>query len=408
MRKQIIYLFIFLLTGLSCAPLDKENPYEEQLNDFQLSVKMPVGFENHSVAGFEMLIEEMNTGSSYRTMTDDKGSVSMRLPGGLYRVTVHGKVFTDVFNGTADKLPLTSAGIQMNLPLVHSKAGMIVIKELYNGGCKKAPIEGDYQSDQYMILHNNDYQVQYLDSLCIGSLSPFNATGANYFVSKDPETGESIFPDFLPVAQAVWQIGGDGDDFPLQPGEDAVICFRGAIDHTIQYPLSVNLNKEGYFVCYDIAQFDNTLYHPAPGDKISSDRIISVLIKTGRGSAYTLSVSSPAVLIWKSKGIAMGDFVQVPDNLTFVPGSIDKVVKVPYDWAYDALEVFNAQSSINSKRFPPALDASYVLQTDSFLGRSLMRYVDEEESAKAGYEVLKDSNNSGKDFYESEKQSLHE
>jgi hypothetical protein len=150
------------------------------------------------------------------------------------------------------------------------------------------------------------------------------------------------------------------------------------------------------------------LYHPAPGDKISSDRIISVLIKTGRGSAYTLSVSSPAVLIWKSKGIAMGDFVQVPDNLTFVPGSPDKVVKVPYDWAYDALEVFNAQSSINSKRFPPALDASYVLQTDSFLGRSLMRYVDEEESAKAGYEVLKDSNNSGKDFYESEKQSLHE
>ena len=37
-----------------------------------------------------------------------------------------------------------------------------------------------------------------------------------------------------------------------------------------------------------------------------------------------------------------------------------------------------------------------------------MRYVDEAASAASGYEVLKDSNNSLNDFYESEKQSLHE
>ena len=38
----------------------------------------------------------------------------------------------------------------------------------------------------------------------------------------------------------------------------------------------------------------------------------------------------------------------------------------------------------------------------------LMRYVDEEASAVSGYEVLADTNNSSNDFYETEKQSLHE
>ena len=37
-----------------------------------------------------------------------------------------------------------------------------------------------------------------------------------------------------------------------------------------------------------------------------------------------------------------------------------------------------------------------------------MRKVDESQSAASGYEVLMDTNNSMNDFYEREKQSLHE
>jgi hypothetical protein len=54
------------------------------------------------------------------------------------------------------------------------------------------------------------------------------------------------------------------------------------------------------------------------------------------------------------------------------------------------------------------LDAGYVTQTNTFLGRSLMRNVDEAASVMSGYEVLADTNNSLNDFYETEKQSLHE
>lgn len=396
-----------IVLAASCAGM--KDPYEGSLHLLSVTAQYPAGYEGFDLQGSDALVEEINTGSRYSALTDASGSFSMTLPDGIYRVNISGRYGSDVFNGAADKVVLSGVDLNLKLPLSYSKAGSIVIKEIYCGGCKKLPQEGDYQSDQYFILHNNDYNVQYLDSLCFGTLSPNNATASNPWVSKDPATGESIFPDFLPIIQAVWQFPGDGDDFPLQPGQDAVICLRGAIDHSLQYPLSVNLNKPDYFVCYNLTYFWNTAYHPAPGNLISEDRIIDVVIKTGQANAYTFSLNSPTLVIWKAEGMTIQEFVNLPDNVTPVPGSsIDNVVKIPYEWIYDAVEVFDARSANNSKRLAPSADAGYVLQTDVFLGHSLMRHIDKEASAASGYEVLTDTNNSLNDFYESEKQSLHE
>ena len=406
--KRILYILTIVLAA-SCTGMKDPNPYEGSLHLLTVTSLYPTGYEGFDLQGSDALVEEINTGSRYSALTDASGSFSMTLPDGIYRVNISGRHGSDVFNGAADKVVLSGADLNLKLPLSYSKAGSIVIKEIYCGGCKKLPQEGDYQGDQYFILHNNDYNVQYLDGLCFGTLSPNNSTGTNPWVSKDPTTGESIFPDFLPIIQAVWQFPGDGDDFPLQPGEDAVICLRGAIDHSLQYPLSVNLNKPDYFVCYNLTYFWNTQYHPAPGNLISEDRIIDVVIKTGQANAYTFSLNSPTLVLWKTKGMTIQEFVNIPDNITPVPGSsIDNVVKVPYEWVYDAVEVFDARSANNSKRLAPSADAGYVLQTDVFLGHSLMRHIDKEASAASGYEVLTDTNNSLNDFYESEKQSLHE
>ena len=396
-----------IVLAASCTGI--KNPYKGSLHLLSVTAQYPAGYEGFDLQGSDALVEEINTGSRYTALTDASGSFAMSLPDGIYRVNISGRSGSDVFNGAADKVVLSGADLNLKLPLSYSKAGSIVIKEIYCGGCKKLPQEGDYQGDQYFILHNNDYNVQYLDSLCFGTLTPNNATASNPWVSKDPATGESIFPDFLPIIQAVWQFPGDGDDFPLQPGEDAVICLRGAIDHSLQYPLSVNLNKPDYFVCYNLTYFWNTAYHPAPGDQISDERIIDVVIKTGQANAYTFSLSSPTLVLWKAKGMSILEFVNIPDNITPVPGSsIDNVVKIPYEWIYDAVEVFDARSANNSKRLAPSADAGYALQTDVFLGHSLMRHVDKEASAASGYEVLTDTNNSLNDFYESEKQSLYE
>ncbi|MCX4336299.1 MAG: DUF4876 domain-containing protein [Bacteroidales bacterium] len=407
--RRYHYIFIFIAFLVSCEPLKHSDPYAENLNALTVTVVYPEDFADIVHEGVPVLIEDMNSRAKYSGITDASGVVRLNLPDGLYRLNASDRKATDVFNGAADKVAVSGGPVNLRLPMAHSKTGAIIIKEIYCGGCKKLPQEGDYQSDQYFILHNNDYEVQYLDSLCFGTMAPYNSTGVNSFISRDKDTGEIIFPAFIPVIQAVWQFPGDGKSFPLHPGEDAVVCLRGAIDHTVQYPLSVNLNRPDYFVCYNATYFPNTEYHPAPGDKISVSRYLDVVIKTGKANAYTMSISSPAVIVFKASGTTIQDFVRVQDNITPVPGSeVDNVVKIPYEWVYDAVEVFDGRSANNAKRLAPSMDAGYVLQSDVFMGRSLMRHVDEQASASAGYEVLADTNNSLNDFYETDKQSLHE
>jgi hypothetical protein len=400
--RKIIYILSIVLAAVSCADIRHVNPYEEGLHVLTVTPQWPETDLERS--GAEVRVEDMNTGSRYVSQTGADGTTTFVLPNGLYRVTLSGRDGSDVFNASADKVVVSGCDYTLALTLSISRAGSIVIKELYCGGCKKLPQEGDYQADQYIILHNNDYQVQYLDGICFGTLSPYNSTGANPWISAD-----GLLPEFIPLIQAVWQFPGDGDDFPLQPGEDAVVCLRGAIDHSAQYPLSVNLNKPDYFVCYNSTYFNNTAYHPAPGNLISQDRYLDVVIKTGKANAYTMSLSSPAVVIFRAEGITIQDYVLIPENVTPVPGSaVDNVVKVPYEWVLDAMEVFDGRSASNQKRLAASADAGYVSLSDTFLGHTLMRRVDEEATAQAGYEILADTNNSLNDFYETEKQSLHE
>lgn len=400
--KRIIYILSIVLAAVSCADIRHVNPYDEGLHVLTVTPQWPETDLERS--GAEVRVEDMNTGSRYVSQTSADGTATFTLPNGLYRVTLSGRDGSDVFNASADKVVISGRDHTLALTLSISKAGSIVIKELYCGGCKKLPQEGDYQADQYIILHNNDYQVQYLDGICFGTLSPYNATGANPWISED-----GLLPEFIPLIQAVWQFPGDGDDFPLQPGEDAVVCLRGAIDHAAQYPMSVNLNRPDYFVCYNSTYFNNTAYHPAPGNQISQERYLDVVIKTGKANAYTMSLSSPAVVIFRAEGITIQDYVLIPENVTPVPGSaVDNVVKVPYEWVLDAMEVFDGRSASNQKRLAASADAGYVSLSDTFLGHTLMRRVDEEATAQAGYEILADTNNSLNDFYETEKQSLHE
>ncbi|WP_336618300.1 DUF4876 domain-containing protein [Bacteroides acidifaciens] len=409
--KQLAYILLlmtFFTTG-SCTDIDKDNPYDNQLHTLQVNAVYPDEYSDYLREGVTVKIEDIDRGNSYTSKTDKNGTVRFSLTKGIYRIQISDKAEQDIFNGLADKVKFVNGDLALNLPLVHSRSGDIVIKEIYCGGCTKLPFEGNYQSDKYMILHNNTSETQYLDGLCFGSLDPYNSQATNVWVTQNESTGATIFPDFLPVAQCVWQFGGTGQTFPLAPGEDAVVVICGAIDHAAQYPQSVNLNKPGYFVCYNPVYFWNTLYHPAPGDQITPDHYLNVVIKTGQANAYTFSVFSPATVLFKAKDTTIQDFVSQADNVIQKPGStVDRIVKVPVDWVLDAVEIYYGGSSNNMKRMPPSVDAGYVTQSALYDGRTLYRHTDEEASREAGYEILEDTNNSSSDFYEREKQSLHE
>lgn len=398
MMKKYLSYCILALALVSCVHPDAENPYEGMLCTMDVKLIYPEGHSEAAREGVAVRLEEINTMASYSGATADDAVARMSVPCGLYRISVSDRLDNSIFNATLDKVRFTSDS-EINIELTYSKAGTLVVKEIYCGGCTKAPASGNYQSDKYIIIHNNDTRTTYLDGLCFGTLAPYNSNSAN------PWGG---IQDVAYIIQVVWQFGGDGTSFPLESGEDAVICINGAIDHTTMYPESVNLNNGDYFVCYNQTYFTNTSYHPAPGDKIRNDHILEVVEKLGQANAYAFSINSPTVVLFRPVGCTMKEYLQQADKIVSMPGSTaDRVAVIPWEWIIDGVEVFNGSTTANNKRIRSDVDAGYVTLSATYQGRSLMRKVDEQASAQHGYTVLADTNNSSNDFVELEKASLH-
>ena len=406
--KKIFYIVLSALALASCVNLKTSDPYNGQLYNLVVEPIYSEDYPSQIKEGATITVTDRNIGNQYLQTTGSDGKAEVHLPAGSYRVSYSNSYDGVSYNGSVDKVIL-DGDKSVSLQVMDARSGKIVFKELYCGGCTKYPEQGNYNSDSYVILHNNTGDIQYLDGLCLGVLDPYNASASNVWTSTDPDSGETVYPDFVPIIQAIWQIGGDGTTFPLKPGEDAVIVIFGAIDHASKYPNSVNLNKSDYFVCYNTNYFNMTLFHPAPGNNIRQERILDVVVKLGQSNAYVFSQTSPAVVIFKAQeGTTMREFVQTEGNVIQKPGSsVDRIVKLPVDWVIDGVEVF-LKGGANKKRLCPAIDAGAIDFTAKHEGHTLFRNTDASATAVCGYEVLMDTNNSTKDFYEREKQSLHE
>lgn len=395
--------------AVSCTSFDDAHPYNDDLATLEIASVYPAGYA--PAAGTEIKATEITNGNYYIAKTDDKGRATFRIPRGAYRITVAEQREENYLNGSLEEVRLTSAGkepVKLELPVFLSIPGKIVIKEIYCGSCSKAPFDGEVKNDQYVILHNNDSRTQYLDGLCFGTVAPYTSAGTNNWVKTDKD-GQLRFQEFAPIIECVWQFQGTGTDFPLAPGEDAVIAIRGAVDFTQDFPLSVNLNHEDYFATFSRLHFDNEKNYLTPGDKIRPERILRMLKKTGISTGYFIAEQSPAIVIFQAGGGSDFDFEAYLDDdsrcVATEPGGNTKCIKVPWEWILDGVEVF--YSTNNHKRLKPEVDAGAFLFSTTKQGHTIHRILDEKATAAAGHEIYVDTNNSSSDFYERTTQSLH-
>lgn len=408
MKRLFAVITTLLLAG--CTSFGEGNPYEEALRTIRVQAVYPAGYEEFARSGVAVTAREISSANTYVARTDAAGGVTFRMPAGIYRISVADRANAlTVFNGSLEEVRLT-AEMDLRLPLVYSRAGSIVFKELYFGGCSKAPEDGRIFNDQYVILHNNDSEVQYLDGLCFGAVDPAPSSAVNNWVTKT-ESGELVFQAFAPINECVWRFKGSGTDFPLAPGEDAVVALMGAVDFAAEFPLSVNLNKAGYFVCFSRQHFPHEKLNPSPGDQIQPSHILDVPKQTGGGGsnkAYSVSIMSPALVIFRpEQGFDLDAYLADDSrSVATVPGGSTKCVKVPWEWILDGVEVF--YSTNNNKRIAPVADAGAFPFSVNYQGHTIHRLLDEEATEKAGYAIYTDTNNSSNDFEERPTQSLHE
>ncbi len=399
---------IATLFAAGCTSFSDSHPYEADLLTLEIASIYPAGYESSVQSGVEVKAEEITNGNYYIARTDEAGRATFRIPRGVYRISIADWREDAIFNGALEEIRLTegSAAQRFELPLIQSTPGTIVFKEIYCGGCPMTPATGNLQTDQYVILHNNANKTQYLDGLCFGIVAPSVAAGTNNWVTT--VDGQPRFQEFAPVFECVWQFRGTGTDFPLAPGEDAVVAIRGAVDFTQDFPLSVNLNRPEYFATFSRLHFENEKLYLTPGDRIQESHLLQVLKKTGTSKAYSIAINSPAVILFRPE--AGFDFdAYVADDSRCVatdPGGNAKCFKVPWAWILDGVEVF--YGTRNQKRLKTEVDAGAFTFLVTYQGHTIHRQLNETATAANGYPIYVDTNNSSVDFYERSTQSLHE
>lgn len=272
----------------------------------------------------------------------------------------------------------------VDLNLVASRAGQILIKEIYSGGCQKDDGSGAYQFDKYMIICNNSDQRAEIRNFCVGMTGPYNANAAiNNYVD-----GKLYYADagYTPSICAFWYLP---KELVLEPWASATIVLCGAIDHTTTYANSVDLSHADYCT-YDPEVFPNTSYYPAPSESIPSENYFKATFY-GKGNAWPVSVFGPGMFIFSTGDEDPNAWGQNTDNRYYFPGKENNEVyacaKIPNEWILDAVDIFSSEYVTESKpRFPVVLETGYAVLTRS-QGYSIYRNVDKEATeALAGNE----------------------
>jgi hypothetical protein len=423
--KRSIYIilttFVFICIISSCQKMFQDfvsnNPYDNGIKKLNITLVYPEGFEDEAKAGAEITILNPSNGTKYNLLSDGEGKASINLQYGFYSLSITDKGTPvsgsiPVFNKSIDQIRIADTlkgDLNINVDLVLSYAGQLVIKEIYYRGCAKPDGKPYEFYDKYLIIYNNSDEVAYLDGVCFGVVEPFSAPASPTPWSYLNGEGQRVIRDTIPIIEAVWQFPGSGNSHALQPGEEAVVAIAAAINHTILYPNSVNLDVPGYWVCYNQI-YTNANFHPSPGPNLS-DHWLNLLWKGSTLKAYGFSTTSPAPVLFRIPDVDAQTYVNDPANRSRKPGttSSTEYVMIPSSWVLDGVECLNSVTL--NKRLPASVDATYSLMTDAdrYLSKTIHRKTDPVATQKAGGRVVyMDTNNSANDFYIRDTQSIKE
>ncbi|MBR4882864.1 MAG: DUF4876 domain-containing protein, partial [Bacteroidales bacterium] len=259
------------------------------------------------------------------------------------------------------------------------------INEMYIAGSSQAY----YFRDQTYHIYNNGDKVEYLDGVCIAQMHPNLASASATLPVWPDEDGVNNYV----YALVVWQIPGDGDDYPLQPGESVVIA-QEARNHFD------NMTDPAYVT------IDNSManWEAWAGNAARNNPDVPNLapLFTGGinwGYQWLASVFGPAICIFKpNDGTVMGEnfYDDREKNCQHEVNKTKYYARIPADWVLDGIETMEDYSLLGKKRIPGFVDAGGAAAGSSYSGRPLSRKV---ISTRAdGTPIYADTNNSTNDF----------
>lgn len=377
--KKILYLMIcsLIVLNISCSD-NEDNTY--QTYPVTVQIIPTIEYSEYSVEGLQVKLSSTTTSSSFEAKADADGKVVFNVPVGIYEVSVSDRKLINSkfinFNGRKSGIAISAnwTGSEIaELELTASTSAQVIIKELYVGGCQKDDGSGVFIYDRYITLYNNSDETANLGEMALAMAMPYNSSGGNnrYYVN-----GVLSYESegWVPAGQAIWYFQ---QNVSIAPGKQIVIALTNAVDNTKTYSQSINFDNPEYYCTYDNSVFTHALTYVSPAASIPTSHYLKATAY-GAGTAWAISMVSPAVFLFTPEGRTASDFANDASlNDLYGGSSALASKKVPIEWVNDGIEVYTTSYNNNQKRLTPTIDAGYVYYTNK-LGYSLYRNVDAE------------------------------
>lgn len=363
-------------------------------------VKMTITAESDTpevadLRGLTVTVTCSDEGFKWEHEIDDEAPIIVPdLTPGVYQIGIGGKkTGTDekeyYMNAMQSRITLVADG-SFDFKVKGVRTSPIVFKEIFYSGTAKAT-SGNYNGDQFYEIYNNSDEVIYLDGLVLGDIHP--ATPGN--------VPNWTYPEWMPEAERskymysryLWKFPGNGEDYPLQPGESCVVAQK-ALNHG--GPLfnpgttSPNLYSADFELYTSATEGDQ----PAVNMEIfhyTRATVPAQWISTVTGGAYHIA--------------------RIPDTATdydpYTEGNkwrinigtsvLDWYAIVPVEWVLDAVECGQDETKISGKRVPAILDAGMAWVGPAGSGNSVSRKKSDVVGIH-GQIIFQDTNNSSNDF----------
>ncbi len=401
MKKYIYALASFLSLGFASCDQFDEVADAKPVNGVDVIVDLNTASRSSDklIFGNDIVVKFNNyaEGLEYKKVFSGDRCVLENLVPGLYSINIAGKAYDEdgdeyILSGSLANYPIDKPAVEgqpvnVQVEMQGSVKGSLVFSEIYFCGSK--PVNAfSYFRDQFYEIANNTNEVQYLDGLHFGHTDAI-AFDKTRPIWPDSDAGKYLYID------RVWKFPGNGTDYPLQPGESAVIA-QFAANHKLEI-----YNPTSPVDC-STAEFEFNMNNVNYPDQPAFD-MVHVYYDGGAamtGIQYLTSVFGTGYVIFR---IPEGDnWNPVLDMSLQVKNAADSwsdiFAKVPIDYVVDVVEGIRNESYVDAKNIPAILDAGFVSIGDTYRGLGVTRKLDTEIPATNGAILYQDTNNSTEDF----------
>lgn len=317
---------------------------------------------------------------------------------GIYTINVSGTALDNegneyFVNGSMVNKAIFEEGTTLKLDVKGLKISPLVFKEIYYA-CSRTPLNKPYIYEQFYEVYNNSSKVLYLDGIHFANLYPDKSS------TSLPLWPEEDGNDYI-YALRVWKFPGNGQEYPLQPGESCVIA-QFAINHQLDmYNPSCPVNHSSA----DFEFYMDNVNYPNQAAPDMEHVFYDGKAEKGKLKQYLTTVFGGAYVAFQVPEGEEWDPVNDPNMQTRDLSTTKATLyaKIPMSYVLDAVEAIDNESKMNSKRLPGVLDAGITWVGATYNGLGISRKLSLDENGlplqrENGAYIYQDTNNSTDDF----------